>query len=59
VPPFGHLTPLPTFIDEDFWRFEIVWAAAGTPNSVFPLSPDELKQVTNATVAKIKLDRSD
>lgn len=59
VPPFGHLTPLPTFIDEDFWRFEIVWAAAGTPNAVFPLSPDELKQVTNATVAKIKLDRSD
>ncbi len=59
VPPFGHLTPLPTFIDETFWRFELIWAAAGTPNAVFAIKPDDLKQATKATVAEIKLERSD
>jgi prolyl-tRNA editing enzyme YbaK/EbsC (Cys-tRNA(Pro) deacylase) len=35
VPPLGHDAELPTTIDESLRRFEIVWAAAGTPHDVF------------------------
>jgi Cys-tRNA(Pro) deacylase len=51
VPPFGHPTALPTFIDEDLLRFETVWAAAGTPRHNFGIRPDDLLAVTGATVA--------
>ena len=36
TPPFGHPRPLPMFLDEDLMAFEVVWAACGTPDSVFP-----------------------
>ncbi|MEM7348643.1 MAG: YbaK/EbsC family protein [Chloroflexota bacterium] len=52
VPPFGHLTQLPTYIDEDFWQFETIWAAAGTPNSVFEVTPDDLAQISNASFSQ-------
>ena len=42
VPPAGHPAPLETIVDEDLLAFEELWAAAGTPRSVFALSPDEL-----------------
>jgi len=50
VPPVGHSTPLPTYLDRDLLQYQVVWAAAGTPNAVFPVAPDELQRVTNATV---------
>ena len=53
TPPFGHPTPLPTAIDADLLRFDEVWAAAGTPNLVFPVPPDDLARATSATVARI------
>lgn len=56
VPPFGHLQPLPVYIDEDFWQFEIIWAAAGTPNAVFAITPTELAHVTQGVVADLKAD---
>ena len=33
IPPFGHTSPLPTYIDEDLFQFDVIWAAAGTPNT--------------------------
>jgi len=42
VPPVGHESPLRTLMDEDLLRFEVVWAAAGTPRAVFPVAPAEL-----------------
>jgi Cys-tRNA(Pro) deacylase len=54
VPPFGHHTQLPTYIDEDFWQFEVIWAAAGTPNAVFSITPDELAQGTEGIIASLK-----
>ena len=39
VPPFGHATPLRVFIDPDLLAYEVVWAAAGTWNDVFSLTP--------------------
>ncbi|MEA2279749.1 MAG: hypothetical protein QOK21_356 [Solirubrobacteraceae bacterium] len=42
IPPVGHPAPLRTVVDEDLLRFELVWAAAGTPRAVFPVAPAEL-----------------
>ena len=44
VPPVGHPAPLPTLVDEDLLRFDVVWAAAGTPRAVFPVGPRELTE---------------
>jgi len=51
VPPFGHRTDLPTFLDHDLLDHDVVWAAAGTPRHVFPISPLALKQLSQATTA--------
>lgn len=56
VPPFGHKYKLPTYIDEDFQQFEIIWAAAGTPNAVFAITPDDLFRVADGTIANLKKD---
>jgi prolyl-tRNA editing enzyme YbaK/EbsC (Cys-tRNA(Pro) deacylase) len=53
VPPLGHATPPVTVIDEDLLRCETIWAAAGTPNAVFPLAPSDLVALTGGTVAAI------
>ena len=50
VPPVGHPAPLATLVDEDLLRFDVVWAAAGTPRAVFPVSPRAL-----ATAARGRL----
>jgi prolyl-tRNA editing enzyme YbaK/EbsC (Cys-tRNA(Pro) deacylase) len=42
VPPLGHDVELPTTIDESLRRFEVVWAAAGTPHDVFAVGTEEL-----------------
>lgn len=54
VPPFGHTTPLETFIDEDLQAFDTIWAAAGTPFAVFQLTPSELIRITGGRVISIK-----
>jgi prolyl-tRNA editing enzyme YbaK/EbsC (Cys-tRNA(Pro) deacylase) len=53
VPPYGHPRPLRTILDEDLLGYETVWAAAGTPNAVFPIAPDELVRRTGATVQRV------
>lgn len=53
VPPFGHLTKLPVYVDRDLLRFETVWAAAGTPDSVFPITPELLVTHSGGTVADL------
>src|SRR5215813_2002345 len=42
VPPLGHAQPSFTLIDRDLLALTTIWAAAGTPNAVFQLKPDEL-----------------
>jgi len=54
VPPLGHAQPLETLIDDTLLTFDSIWAAAGTPNAVFPLTPAELVQMTNGKVADVK-----
>ena len=54
VPPVGHIKPITTYIDEDLMQYEEIWAAAGTPNSVFKLSPKILVEITKGSVINIK-----
>ena len=54
VPPVGFPAPIPTYIDRDLLQYETVWAAAGTPHHVFPITPADLVRVTNGTVADLK-----
>ena len=42
IPPFGHATAMPTFLDGDLLGYDIVWAAAGTPSAVFSVEPRAL-----------------
>jgi prolyl-tRNA editing enzyme YbaK/EbsC (Cys-tRNA(Pro) deacylase) len=53
VSPLAHATPVVTLIDRELFRFERVWAAAGHPHGVFPMSPAELEQLTGAPVHDI------
>jgi prolyl-tRNA editing enzyme YbaK/EbsC (Cys-tRNA(Pro) deacylase) len=53
VPPFCHETDVPVFIDETLLEFEEVWAAAGTPQAVFPIDPETLRDLADATPADI------
>jgi prolyl-tRNA editing enzyme YbaK/EbsC (Cys-tRNA(Pro) deacylase) len=48
TPPFGHPERLTCLVDLDLLTWNEIWAAAGTPDSVFPLSPAELLRVTGA-----------
>jgi Cys-tRNA(Pro) deacylase len=54
VPPFGHPSRLPTFIDENLLRYDVVWAAAGTPRHNFSIAPGDMVRVTGGTVADLK-----
>lgn len=54
VPPVGHRERLRTLVDEDLLDFTVVYAAAGTPNAVFAVSPTDLVGITEAEVANIK-----
>jgi len=56
VAPLGHPMPLPVFIDRDLLQYDVVWAAAGTPNAVFPITPTALVQVTGGQVLDLKAD---
>ena len=53
TPPFGHATDLQVVCDRDLTTFEQVWAAAGTPATVFGIAPDLLLQVTGAPVVDL------
>jgi len=54
VPPVGHPTQLTTLVDEDLLQYTAIWAAAGTPNTVFKLSPSDLVAMTGGRVVSVK-----
>ena len=53
IPPFGYTRPIRTVMDPDLGRFATVWAAAGTPNAVFAVTPQTLRVLANAIVTPI------
>ncbi|MDO6386464.1 MULTISPECIES: YbaK/EbsC family protein [unclassified Uliginosibacterium] len=56
VAPLGHAQPVRLVMDADLLRFERLWAAAGTPFSVFPLSPAQLASLTGAAWSDVRKD---
>ena len=54
VPPFGHTNPVTVLMDEDLMKYDLVWGAAGTPKTVFPITPEDLREISNATVEDVK-----
>ena len=53
VAPTGHPSPLTTVIDEDLAAYAEIWAAGGTPHTVFPMTFDELVALTGGTVVTV------
>jgi len=54
VPPFGHSTDVPVFMDRELLEHRVVWAAAGRPDSVFEIEPERLRELSNAGVMDLK-----
>lgn len=57
VAPLGLSLPLPTFIDRDLLRHELIYPAGGLPEYLFPISPEELLRATGGTVADLREER--
>jgi prolyl-tRNA editing enzyme YbaK/EbsC (Cys-tRNA(Pro) deacylase) len=53
IPPFGHKTPLATYMDAALFEFAQVWAAAGTPDAVFPIAPQRLAAAADASIITV------
>ena len=53
VSPVAHANPPVVLVDRDLFRFAEIWAAAGHPNGVFKLAPDELLALTGAPAADV------
>lgn len=56
VSPAGHGPDIRIFVDRDLCAFDVVWAAAGTPRHVFPVTPMALVRLTGGTIADIRQD---
>lgn len=54
VPPVGHNHEIETYIDRDLLDYEMLWAAAGTPNAIFALTPEDLTRISPGRVVSIK-----
>ncbi|NGO68295.1 YbaK/EbsC family protein [Streptomyces boncukensis] len=54
VPPFGHVTPLRVLADRGLLAHDVVWAAAGTPHTVFPLPPGKLVEYARGTLVDVR-----
>jgi prolyl-tRNA editing enzyme YbaK/EbsC (Cys-tRNA(Pro) deacylase) len=54
VAPIGSTGPLATLIDEDLFKWDEIWAAAGHPRTVFKLSPGDLARMTGGRVARVR-----
>ncbi len=54
IPPFGHTQTIETFIDKDLLQFHELWAAAGTPHTVFSITPPDLRKITQGKLITVQ-----
>ena len=54
VPPFGHLKETIKIIDEDLFKYDLIWGAGGTVDTVFPITPEDLKEICKAEIRDVK-----
>lgn len=59
TPPFGHQADITTLLDEDLLGFDLVWAAAGSPEACFPIEPNRLVDLTGARVLSVGEEHED
>ena len=52
VPPFGHAAQLSCWVDQNIYRYEIAWGAAGTPDTVFAIETADLRRLSGGQVAE-------
>jgi prolyl-tRNA editing enzyme YbaK/EbsC (Cys-tRNA(Pro) deacylase) len=55
VPPFAHATECTVIADQALLEYDVVWAAAGLPDAVFPIAPNDLVRVAGARVARVAI----
>ena len=53
VPPLGHATALPVYLDQALLRWPVVYGAAGAPDALFPIESQTLLTVTGAEVVDV------
>jgi prolyl-tRNA editing enzyme YbaK/EbsC (Cys-tRNA(Pro) deacylase) len=53
IPPFGHVRRLTVLVDRGLMGHEVVWAAAGRPDTVFSIPPDDLVRASGGLVADL------
>jgi Cys-tRNA(Pro) deacylase len=53
VSPIGSLLPIPVYVDQSLYQYDIVYAAAGTANSALPISPDRLLEITEGSLIDV------
>ncbi len=51
VSPVGHVTESRKWFDETLLKFDLIWAAAGTPHHVFGMKPDEMAEISGVQIA--------
>ena len=54
IPPVGHARPIATFVDQDLLAFDLVYAAGGTPNALFPIRPADLLRICGGHSADVR-----
>ena len=54
VPPIGYPARLPALLDEDLFKYPVVWSAAGTDHAFFPIEPERLMRLTDGIKARLK-----
>lgn len=54
VPPFGHAPTTRVIVDRALLGYDVVWAAAGLPDAVFPIAPTELVRISGARGADVR-----
>jgi prolyl-tRNA editing enzyme YbaK/EbsC (Cys-tRNA(Pro) deacylase) len=53
VAPLGHVQPIRSLVERSLFSFAEIWAAAGHPNTVFRLTPDELVRIASADIVEV------
>ncbi|MFB6088773.1 MAG: YbaK/EbsC family protein [Candidatus Aenigmatarchaeota archaeon] len=53
VPPFCYKENIKVLIDEDLMEYDTIWAAGGTPNTVFTINPNKLKEYSEGEIANV------
>lgn len=54
VPPFGHKTQFPVYMDQDLMQYDRIWASAGAIHSVMGMTPQDLLRLSDAKLCEVR-----